>query len=317
MKQQVQNTNQVPAPAAVPKPTGADIRKLIREGAQEFPILGFVVWWSISGFRVPHGEFVRHLQALDIDTKLYGKKATDKAVLTQAVKEEIKGSRRTKYHKKIKDDDKTTTFGIQVETIDTENTNVEASTETKIIMEKGGQKSGAQIKIEGPGRDAILKRVSEFNGTYTGDQFRLMIRKFIELTCQGVGIRDRGGVYFVPVTNETELRKIEQLAKFLPDCATEIVPVTDLKEAKRTMYKAFVLDFNNEIAAFSKELDSMQAGTVGKRLLANRIEEFKALRAKAEMYGDLFQTLTGELIDKVNGLEKRVKAKLNLTPSGE
>jgi hypothetical protein len=263
-------------------------------------VMGYLVYWSMSAFRIQHDEFKKRLEACGIDPKDYGKKATEKSYATQAVKEQTKGKR--KFHRSAEDKEgNRTVFAIVDEQID-KATDFHHSQESKISFNKETKK----IDVEGSYKQEIETRFEEFKGTFNTEQFRNMVLRYIENTCQGVSIRDKGGCYFVPVTTEAEMEKMQKLFGMMDGCDIECLPQYDAEAIKKAMWKAVTADIKFKMDNFNKDLDALQGKEVSDKVIQNRLDEAKEIAGMLEMYEVLLTSTARDLKGDIKQIEKRV-----------
>lgn len=126
-----------------------------------------------------------------------------------------------------------------------------------------------------------------------------LIRQIIA-SMQSVAVRGRGGVYFVPYR---ELDTLERLNRLIADLPTLAVPaaserrpflyatgVIDRPAAKRSLAVALHAGMMDEVDAAAKKLarfTAMEAGTVRQATIVERVQDVRAVRAKAAAYADL------------------------------
>ncbi len=277
--------------------------------AEAYPLIGYTVWWSMQKFRIDHAKFIEMMARSNFDQK-YVKEASDKSVLTQVMRERTKGSR-NQYYRKAVDDSTRTGFTITDTQVDQQTLDTQYQTITRAVI----LKESKALKVEGIGKQEIEETFSSFKGTVTTDQFRNSLIRFLEKTCNSVSIRDRGGVYFVPVAHKNEIESIRKLFAEIGGCELEALPVPDLDEAKKSMWKALVLDTHKEIADLQEELSNMSAPS--QRVLQNRILRIQEINTKVSLYSDLMQGTAVELSDTMKVLQDKLMEKMGQLPEGD
>src|SRR5262249_22612818 len=109
-----------------------------------------------------------------------------------------------------------------------------------------------------------------------------------------ISLRRAGGVYFVPAAERDSLVRLRQLIADIPQIA-ELDPfvcalgVPDAVETKRSLAKAVHAGLLDEINSLQTDLGRLsEAGDrLREKTVAQRLLNYKRLRAKAEMYYDL------------------------------
>lgn len=278
-----------------------DVKKQIKS-AQDLALLGHLVYWSISEFRMSDVQYKSLLAQVGIDEARYAKSVRPQTILTAVLKTKTKGSR-DKFHRKSVDDKSIAGFAILNQTTDSD-ANVTIQQETKVVFDKETK----AVRVEGNQKDEIQDTYKNFLGTFSQDQFRTLVLKYLRGECEAISLRDTGGVYFVPIKHEEAFRKLEQLFKLIPQSSIEVLPIPNLEEAKQTMWKALVTDLTGEIKELSEEISGMV--TVSPKVFARRVDKFKQLKAKTEMYGELLSGTFEDLTSRIDSLENRLSEKL-------
>lgn len=283
--------------------TGQDLKNQIKSKTTGYPLLGFCVYWSMSEFRMPEAQYKSLLQQADIDPKLYAKSVNPKSILTSVLKTQTKRLK-NKFHRKSADNKDLAGFVIVNQESD-DDANAQFQQETKIVFDKETK----HIRVEGSQEEEIKNKFNSFLGTFSTDQFRNLVLKYLETECSAIAIRDRGGVYFVPIANEEAFRKLEQLFKLMPNCDIEVLPIVDTDEAKKSMWKALVSDLTGEINKLSEELSEMTAPS--QKVFVRRIKKFKELKQKTAMYGDLLSGTVQDLMGRIDVLDRKLREKVD------
>lgn len=291
------------------KSTGKQIAEQIKKGAHSYPLLGYCVYWSMSSFRIPQDQFEKFVERVGMDKASYGKPATKKVIVTQVVDEYVDKNRAKA---KAQDSADSLVYNLHHRDIDEQNDqHVNYRRETKIVFDKKTE----QVTVDGAFKDEIEQKFIAYQNTYTTDQFRNMMLSFFQKECAAVAVRDRGGVYFIPIQAEAKLDMAAEIFKLVPGCEIERLPIVDTAQAKKSMWKALVSDVKSDIASLNDELDQLKK--VSTKINENRVKRYKELRAKAEMYGDLLSQTAEDIVSDVKALEKRLKAKLELQGTEE
>lgn len=274
--------------------------------SSNYPLLGYAVYWSISDVRVKHLDFVELLKQVGLDPDVAPAVRT-KSALIKAIRSNTKG-RRSTFHKNVVDNKDRAGFAIVNTTaIDADTVDVDFETETRIILDKLTK----QVRIDGPNKDSIEASFNEHKDIYTSDKFRNAVLKVVKTFAQGVAIRERGGVYFIPTTHFGELNKLQKLFDYFPQCSLDIIPIVDTVEAKKSMWKSLIGEVSEELAIFKADLHDMD-GTEKDSSLEVRIERYQKLKDKVENYETLLSYTASDLKTELEALTVALKAKLEL-----
>lgn len=294
--------------------TKSSIKQTIAKSTQDFPLLGNCLYWSFSETVIPYTDFTAILKNLNISEKLAPKTRTKTAVL-KAIDEFIAlqdASGTTKFRRKAVDDDKIAVYVIVHSHMDGINQDVKFETETKIKFDK---KSNKITVTSAPGvEEQILALVAKYEDSYTSDQIRATVLRYVFETCLGVMVRDNGGLYFVPETKRTEYLNLRSLVETLSltkgvKCSVDVIPVIDLPESRSSLWKAIIGEATSEMAEMRKDLEEIK-GTPSASAQKLRLKRYVDLKTKIQMYEMLFQSTASDLVSELSRIEAIFQGKL-------
>lgn len=282
-------------------------KDLLAKSAEGFPLLGHVIYWSIAEFNIGYWDFIKILQTVGIDTDV-ANAVQAKSALIKALKDETKDRSKGSFHRKAIDNKDKAGFAlVATQSVDADNVDVNFQTETKVILDKHTK----SVRIEGVNSQSIQDRYQHYRDTYTGDRFRNVILKIIFGLADGIAVRERGGVYFIPAHKQDMLDKLQELFSHFPGCSLDVLPVIDTKQARGSMWKSLVGDIKDEISKFKLDLDAIKdKGGVRDGALDTRLKRYRALKDKMENYEILFGGTLSEIKAEVGGLESEIRRML-------
>lgn len=274
-----------------------------KKQAQSYPLIGSLVYWAIKDFRIPFQEFLARMDKAGIPTDL-AKEVSAKSALIAAIKTENKG-KKNKFHRKLVDEKSQAAFAVVNQAVDTAHLNVDFQKETTVILDKENK----SIRIDGFNSDEIKNKFENILQTYSADQFRNVILRYLSRDAAAVSIRDRGGVYFVPETHKDQLQKLVNFFELFPECAIEIIPIADMAQAKKSMWRALVGEVEYEMEILREEIGKMDPSTSDK-VIQRRVEKVKELSDKVSMYESLLQGTADTLNTSLKDIQGMLKDKL-------
>lgn len=290
----------------IPK-SRSQLKQKIQTEAAPHKLLGYVCYWSMTAFRIPLADFKKHLEACEIDAKIYGKTVTEKSYANAAVKVQTKGLK--KFHRKTEDkDNKRTVFAIINEQVD-QAADFHHGQESKIAFDHETK----SLQVQGTYKQEIENRYEQFKGTISTEQFRDRVLTFVKNTCNGISLNDTGGVYFVPISADADLQKLKKLFGFMTGCAIECWPIVDQDAIKQSMWKSVTADVQAKIANFNKELDEMQGKKLSAPVIQRRVDAYKKLNTVVSMYEGLLSGAAQELMSGIAGVQKRLSLTIQNT----
>lgn len=272
-------------------------------------IIGYFVWWTIQQVKISREDFKALLKQVGIDFDIGDKDkeiALRRAAFLKAVRE-VKGGSKDTLIRKIKKAKDEYVFGLVDETID-KNSN-DLSYNHEATMKFKPETGELNCDFTHRAFDKIKPLYEEYTNMLNSDDIRDMLLKIIA-QYHRVGVRKRGGIYFVPEKYKDEVEKIEALIDALPgDNYLAVAPQIDSEKSKRAIYKAFINSLKDKIGKFKEELDADSFER--KSTWENRIEEFKSLRDEIEFYKDTLEFQAEDLAEELNTLTTEVRKKLD------
>lgn len=278
------------------------IKQSIVSTPQTFQLLGNCIYWgSMGGIDIAHSDFLRVLEDLGIDKEI-AREVRLKSSATKAVRIAAKDMGKNSFHRKTADAGKVAAFAIVNSEVD-KNHDVDFQQATKAIFNK----DNSTLQAEGNNSQKILENFEKFKGRYDGENFRSVVIKFLDKYCQGVSLRERGGIYFVPVSHQENFEKLEKLLNHF-NIRVNVLPLVDDAKSKKAAWDALDSDVKTELAALQKEIDA--AGTdMSDKVRANKLAAYKALKNKVEHYEIVLSGKASDLkseLDKVTDQLKKV-----------
>jgi hypothetical protein len=184
---------------------------------------------------------------------------------------------------------------------------------------------------------ALLAELLPFWQTYkdthiSGDLSR-MVTGIIE-SMQATKMRTGGGIYFVPYARREDLTRLKQLLEGLPSGEEENtstllhLPVVDTKTTKSQMAQIAHRSFMDEVTALQKHLHTFieraeEAQEKGKQARIStesmllRLEEYKAMKAKAQLYNQVLDMRQQEILTNLEGLQETARKLMDVATEAE
>lgn len=276
------------------------VREAIAKSAEGYPLLGWVLYWSTSGFKEDVSKIKAVLAQLGIDEDYAGLVAPSTA-LQAAFDSATCGAKNLKKH------------------------SVRAENKTIIALVRGSA-SGADVLfnavtkgvlvnddalVEGEAADQILAEFQTRKSIYTNTQFVSLVKRYLTDEAASLTLRDHGGVYFVPAHKHDEFQKVCGLFSAFPAARLDILPVIDTAQAKRSVWSALTADIEGEIAGLQEQLAGWDKdGDPRDGVIQRRLEQYAALKDKVEDYSTLLAGTATELKEKLDQVAAELKKKL-------
>ena len=283
--------------------TKTSIRAHLAKSLEGHPLLGYVVCWSTAEhFKVKYDSFIKVLKDLDIPEDI-ANEIREKSAFTRAMHNQRKKG--VYAHKVVDDQNRTGMVLVKMKTINEQDLKVRGSDTTQATMDKKSK----GVEITGEHSKEVKEDYEALKDCYTANQFRAAVIRFIFNHCEGISVRDRGGMYFIPSHKNEDFKKLEALFAKYPGNSLTVIPVVDGAVAKNSMMKTMTGDVEAEIENLKKDFENMKDDS-SSRSVETRLEKYKKLRAKVENYEDLLAGTAVGLKEQLDKLSKAVVKKL-------
>ena len=202
--------------------------------------------------------------------------------------------------------DKAITWGAVREDVDVAQTDLDYALETRFALLRANEAivhEDAQHSVA----QAVANEYSVLLGCVTTDQIRSMVRS----VC-----RDRGGIaigteFFVPGAHATLLRAMQAVVEDLGKSQLWLLPIHDTADSRQTLDRAMRASLEDDLTGIANEIDSFDATTrVG--TMEHRLEKFAELRNKANLYAGILETAHGDLNERINQLQTKVRGMIGI-----
>jgi len=281
--------------------------------ANGLSVIGYFLWWSVNSVKILRNAFAALLRECDIDYDM-GDDAEHivslrRAAFLKAVREVKMGNKKFLVRKILKNKDNYI-FGLVDESVDTKDTNLSYyhSATMTFVPETGD----LTCDFDHRAFHAIKERYEEYKDHMNSDDVRAVLLQIIS-QYHRVGVRRRGGIYFVPEDYKVQVGKVEKLLEMLDassegECYLAVAPQIDVESSKRAIYKAFMAGLRDKIASFNEEFD--KGSMTRKSSWEKRIVEYKDLRDEIDFYADRLSFQAEDLKDQLKNLGDKVRAKI-------
>lgn len=281
-----------------------ETKKSFKEGliavSQSSDVTGGVVYWQLTG-EVNQQELVAALIEAGLTEDDAPALATPEVALGRAVKE-LQG--RSVLIRKAK-----VAGGWAV--VRESEVNGELGFQQIVRVYLEGDKNNEVVKFQathGYEADAALeveRIIAEYNKARTAlsviDLSSWLTKTVSKL--DGVPLRDRGGIYFIPRANIETLRKVKAALAAKSGCVVSEIPAMHSAEAISAIYDAV----SNDSASFIADIEAELNAGIKPRAAKNRVEEVQVFLKKVRNYegllGQKFEkpaATLGKLVERLN-----------------
>ena len=291
------------------KQTKESVKKAIARTAQGWPLLGHLLWWSFSEMVLGYEQFKAMLVECGIDPE-FANPIRKKSAITHALDAFVKDEGKAKFKRKPADTAEATVWVIVHQAMNVSSQDVTFTTETKVVFNKKDQ---THHVIGAPEvKEKLNELIELYEKSYTTDQIRSTITGYLYEGCQGVMVRETGGVYFCPSTQQAEFDKLKKLFQKIAElgfCAIDTTAVVDEPESAASMWRALTTEARADMEEMRKDLEDLKANP-SQRAQETRLEKYLALKTKIQMFETLLNGTASELMTELNKIETNFRERL-------
>jgi hypothetical protein len=262
----------------------------------KLPFLGFAVWWTIH-----MGIELNGKQLLDLLTKTIGAQfMPPEPSKRRALRTALEAVEREGLIRQIRNDAGVIAYILAREETDRKNIDLDLVKENIIVFDT--VKGTLDVRMAHK-KDEIIKLFDKYRNLYTEDMIRKIALRYLN-SVGAVTMRDTGGIYFV---REQEAHDALKSYIQAAGCKFYSVPVPDVEAAKATMYEVIKTELERDLELAAEDVkEQTSKKDIRTDVLQTRIERFKLLRNKTEMYRDLLAADIEGLTSKLQGLSGEV-----------
>jgi hypothetical protein len=297
----------------------------IQQEAQ-LPLLGYTAWWRLSGIEIEHTDFAEKMTQAGF-TDFMPNKVTHRKALSRALRDWSKevlsnGDKRKILIRKINESNsKWMVFAIIFETKDLNELGLSHETELRILLLKetgdmvlNESQKGEILPDSEPEKlkESLLPYYQNYQNILTSTDLSNCITNVVD-SLKATSLREQGGLYYIPATEQTRLAAFAELVNGLSDKTYfMMLPVPDMKQARKQLANNLHAGLLAEIEAAKAQLNRLDDGkrTVRESTIMRKLEVYKKLKQKAALYTDLLQMKTDQILYGIQGLQVSANALL-------
>lgn len=283
--------------------------------SSEPTVIGYFVWWAITNQHILRKDLQELLKRAGIkdargrDFRI--PEVSNRIAFLKAVRKVTTQNKHTGiFIRKIKKDRASYVFGLVDEKVDDHAPVLTYSQNSTMHF----QPKTGKLRVSKPHRgfDLIKPLYAEYKDHLNSGDIREII-KTIVYQALGVGVRDRGGIYFIPEKFSDIVEKLGTLVASLPVNTDinylSVAPQIDTEKTKKAIYRAYIAGLKVKINRFEGDLDEREVHKMNSLRL--RIDEFRAVREEIEFYKDNLQFQAEDFSVELAKLTERVTEMIN------
>ncbi len=286
----------------------------------EYPTIGILAWWTISGVELPRPDLAALLRKYGFEDKLPGmpraqgsiRRALDAWIEDGGIvahdpfplDPRAQGiSREYRVNVINSAEAREIAFEVEAKDVDRAALGIDHNTSLRVLYEKATDrivctndpKGSIDEVAENAGATSEFRPYyARFAPSYDSAQVSRVVREIVAAH-DGIGVRPSGGIYFLPPDQRETVIRIGAMVAELPvapghQSSFTAVPQMDAPAAKKQFASAAHTAFLDELTSMQVDLQRFieaAPGTVKQSTINDRLKAFAEFRTKAEMYAEL------------------------------
>lgn len=268
-------------------------------------VIGYFVWWSIKDVKISREDMQKHLDDVGLSYDVPAVKA--RSAFLKAVRE-VRRNHRNKglLIRQVKKDSSEYVFGLVDENVNKGRKSLNYAHKANLSFNP--QTGNVTCTKDHRAYKLIKELYDEYLGFLNADDVRSIILDIVYET-MSIGVRQRGGIYFIPKDHRYTVDRLEKLADKLPEgCDFMVAPQIDVESSKKAIYKAFVRSLKSQMEEFEQELEDDDIKRTS--TLTKRLKEFKNLKNRIEFYRDALHFQVEDLTESLEKLKEKAESRI-------
>lgn len=261
--------------------------------------LGMVVSWGIEGVSVDLETLSDMYDAEDLDKVWFPSPLTGSACFRKAIKEVNRSSSAKGFMiRAITENDQQIVYGIVKEDKDEAAQDLNYACEAKVEFQKTTE---SVLSFGRPGivahelAEAIKTAYVTLTETYISADIQRMLRRNIITKMFGIPMRRGGGSYFVAPQYEETITKLTNVVEQLGGSEVSVLILHRMPVNVGNIGRNAQHHLEDKLREVKAEVDKFKASPPTAGTLARRIENFKEMKSRVDMYTELLGLQTSNL----------------------
>jgi len=274
------------------------------------PHIGSICMWTLTGCRINRDDLIKLYKKHGLDEAWLPPEIEGSVAFTKALRWAQRGDRQGYMIRPIDDTKEAIIVGIVKEDVDKPKEDLAYGVEAKVKYNK--EHESVQVTdSKHPLAGRIKALFTEMQEAYIGRDFTRMLTRNIAKRMGSICLRHTGGVYFVPVHHTETLLKHRAVMSEI-GAEFSVLPVYGNDLSKEDLGKQARRALEEEIKEVEAEIQKFKETAPRGDTLKRRLEEFKELKKRAQMYAQLLQIKVVDINQGLGDCEKQIKAILGV-----
>jgi len=286
----------------------------LSEGANEFPILGHIVFWNVFNVQVTRQQLGIILAQCGLKAS-YARTHNYRSAFIRALRE----MEEQRIIRLVEEDGNFLRYQFTAEHKIGEDAEarLEYDRETIITIDKEAYRSSVSIKQSVAGKPEICEKLAALfeveKDKYNSADITRMIKRIFASSADIVSLREQGGVYFVPSVFADTIQSMVQLANAIAGLTFEHLPIPNVESCRAAIKNAVMDELEAATQKLDEEIESAgQDNDITEKWLNHRLTMIGRLRTRLEQYAsildekeaDQLNTNLTQMADYISGSRK-------------
>jgi hypothetical protein len=306
--------------------TKSSLLAMLQQGATQFEILGYLVWWNIREVKLTRDQFIAALKAAGLPEK-YAREHNYRATLLRAIKD----MEETGLVRPVKEDPINMIFQFTAELPSEDPTNPHLTYKPMVVVnidkeayvmfagDAGGEDSALAKSICGitnpqtgePHEKAeeikqqIINAFNANKATYKSSDLTRYIQRILEDNADIISLRPQGAIYFVPATYQSVVHSVNTLVNTLGyGCTFEYAPIPNVDSAQKMVGDSFEAEVLDLFKNMDEEVKDMKESKkpISEKWVDTRLDRIKKIQKRIDMYAEVLGVKAQQLAGNFDAL---------------
>jgi len=274
-------------------------RVISRKGGDR---IGSYLWWSLRDVEVTRNKLRRLFTRAGLDHAYLPAPIVGHAAFRKAIAA-CKHGDRGLLLRPITETPQEIIYGVVREDVDEGAEDLAYRVRAKIVYRKRTETCVVRGGASPVARE-VRRLFADYKTTYIHIDIRRWIIKLVHDQMNALTLKSNGGVYFIPDLYTGILTKVGAIVDGLPGQSRfTITPIFDSKETTANLGPATQDALAEELATIQEEIEAFKEKPPRRDTLRRRLDEFTALKGRAQLYADMLQFTADDLIEGITDLD--------------
>ena len=261
----------------------------LTEGANEFSIVGYILYWNIRKVDITKEQFATALEECGIDKK-YARSHSYRSSMIRA----LRSMEEERLVRLISEDNLSISYQFTAERqIDGDDGKELAYNKENLVMidkvkyRETQDFSLSLVKCEEKFRKVLIDLFNQHKDKYKSSDITRYLQVIFREQADIVSLRPQGSVYFIPAAFKPLVDSMSNLLnKIGPECHLENFPIPNVESAKEAIRTSLIEEVDSDISSIDSDVEAVLAGDKGvsKVWTSTRIDRMRKLLDRIEAY---------------------------------